>query len=236
VCWYDTAIVLYFADGCALFASSILLCYHVVMMASSDPRNSGAAHTTGSGVQQDTTSSSGTTGSGVFDDALTGAVQKAQNDDAQVLMLQAKIVELEEKVTVANDQEARAKAELANAKIRLEKEASDLRKFASEMTLRKLLPTIDNLQRALNHLPADLTENDWVKGIVALEQGFLKQVNELGLQKMDVLGQAFDATRHEVLLEGEGAAGTVIEVLEDGYELSGKVIRPAKVKVGRACY
>ncbi len=192
-----------------------------------------SSQTTASSVPMDDTTSSGTLGSVSSDDSLADAIQKAQGDDARFAELTEKIRVLEEQLKMSLEGTARAQAELSNAKIRLEKEASDLRKFASEMALRKFLPTIDNLQRALNHLPSDLTENDWVKGIVALEQAFLKQVNDLGLQKMEALGQAFDANRHEVLLEGEGEAGTILEVLEDGYELHGKVIRPAKVKVGR---
>jgi molecular chaperone GrpE len=195
--------------------------------------DSSSQYTTSSGVPTDTTSPSDTTSTPPSCDPLADAVQKAQGDDARFVELTEKIHSLEEQLKASLEGTARAQAELGNAKIRLEKEASDLRKFASEMALRKFLPTIDNLKRALDHLPPDLSENDWVKGIIALEQGFLKQVNELGLQKMDVLGQAFDATRHEVLLEGDGEAGTILEVLEDGYELHGKVIRPAKVKVGR---
>jgi molecular chaperone GrpE len=116
----------------------------------------------------------------------------------------------------------------------LEREASEIRKFASEAVLLKLLPTIDNLQRALKSLPKDLESNAWVKGIVALEQQFLKEVGDMGLKRFESVGKPLDAERHEVLMQVPGASGTVIEVLEDGYELHGKVVRPAKVKVGGA--
>jgi molecular chaperone GrpE len=107
-----------------------------------------------------------------------------------------------------------------------------MRTFASEAALKKLLPTVDNLQRALKHLPKDIEQNEWVKGIVALEQGFLKQVGELGLKRFEALGQPVDSARHEVLMQGPGEEGVITDVLEEGYELHGKVIRPAKVKVG----
>lgn len=165
-------------------------------------------------------------------DDLAGKVAAAQFQAAEVVELQKKIEELSAQLKAHSETASRAQAELGNAKIRMEKEAQEIRKFASEMALLKFLPTIDNLQRALKHLPAELAQNEWVKGIVALEQGFLKQVGELGLKKFESLGQPIDSTRHEVLMEGPGEAGTVIEVLEDGYELHGKVIRPAKVKAG----
>ena len=96
----------------------------------------------------------------------------------------------------------------------------------------RLLPTIDNLQRALKYLPKDLEKNEWVRGIVAVEQDFLKQVGDMGLKRFESVGQPIDAERHEVLMQVKGEEGTVVEVLEDGYELHGKVVRPAKVKAG----
>lgn len=147
--------------------------------------------------------------------------------------LEKQVADLTQQLKRHTEVASRAQAELQNAKIRLEKESMELRKFASETALRKLLPTIDNLQRALKTLPKDIENNEWVKGIVALEQEFLKQVGELGLKKFESLGKPVDPERHEVLMEGLGEAGKVIEVIEDGYELYGKVIRPAKVKVGK---
>jgi 8-oxo-dGTP diphosphatase len=128
---------------------------------------------------------------------------------------------------------ARAHADLQNAKARVEREREEMGKFAAEGLLRTLLPTVDNFQRAIRHIPADLSENEWVKGMVATEQELVRRLGDAGLTKMDALGQAVDPHRHDVLLTGEGKAGTVIEVLEDGYELAGKVLRPAKVKVGQ---
>ncbi len=144
----------------------------------------------------------------------------------------AKVAELEEKVKQLTDLAGRAQAELQNAKIRMEKDATDIRKFASEMFLMKLIPTIDNFQRAFSHLPDDLKSHDWVKGISAIEQDLMKQVTDAGLKPIDALGQKVDANKHEILIDGPGEKDTVVEVLENGYELNGKVLRPAKVKVG----
>lgn len=166
------------------------------------------------------------------DDDLNAKVADAQAADGHTADLEKKIAELTEKLAKTTDMAARAQAELQNAKIRMEREAQELRTYAAEGVLLKLLPTVDNLQRALKSLPEDISSHAWVKGIVALEQDFLKQVGEMGLKRFESLGQPVDADRHEVLMQGEGEAGVVTEVFEDGYELHGKVVRPAKVKAG----
>ncbi len=173
-------------------------------------------------------------------DDLMAKVAAAQVGDQRVTELEKKILELIEQLKKAQEVASRAQAELQNAKIRLEREAGDMRKYASEAVLMKLLPTIDNLQRALKHLPKDLEEKkgvypelvEWVKGMIAVEQDFLKQVGDMGLKRFESLGQIIDAAKHEVLMEAAGEVGKVVEVLEDGYELYGKVIRVAKVKAG----
>jgi len=126
----------------------------------------------------------------------------------------------------------RAQADLQNAKDRMQKEGEELRKFALENTLLLLLPTIDNFQRAFEHLPKDLEGNEWVGGVVAIEKDLMGKLNALGLEKIECLNENVDPQKHEVLKTGSGEEGKVIEVFEDGYMFNGKVLRPAKVKVG----
>ena len=149
-----------------------------------------------------------------------------------IAVLTAKIVELEQQVARLTDVAGRAQADLQNAKARMQKDSDDLRRYAAEAVVRKLLPVVDGFQRAFSHLPDALKNDDWVKGVVAIEQSLMKELTELGLKKMDVLGQQVDTAKHEVLTVGAGKEGEIIEVFEDGYELAGKVLRPAKVKVG----
>lgn len=165
---------------------------------------------------------------------------KAVDPAAHALELEKKVQELSDQLKRLTEVASRAQAELQNAKIRMEKEAADIRKFASETVFMKLLPTIDNLQRALKYLPVEIEKSqgappkllEWVKGIVALEQEFLRQVGEMGLKRFESIGQPVDPHRHEVLMAVPGEAGKVVEVIEDGYEFHGKILRPAKVKVG----
>ena len=145
---------------------------------------------------------------------------------------QKEIKRLKEELERLKDIAGRAQADLQNAKDRLERDAEDLRKFAGASMLIDLLPVIDNLQRAFAHLPKDLQDHEWVKGIEAVEQNLMKKLEEAGLKKIESLNQPVDPAKHEVLQAGPGEKDKVIEVFEDGYELHDKILRPAKVKVG----
>ena len=130
------------------------------------------------------------------------------------------------------DLAARSQADLQNAKARMEKESADSRRFAEQNLIHRLLPTIDNFQRAFDHLPEDLKDHEWVKGLQVVEQAFVTEMQSVGLQRIESLGETVDPDKHELLQAGPGENGTVVEVLEDGYTLHDKVIRPAKVIVG----
>ena len=140
--------------------------------------------------------------------------------------------DLTAKLQQMTDLAARAQADLQNAKIRMQKDGEEIRRYASEGLLKKLLPTIDNFQRAFAHFPEDLKNHEWVRGITAIEQDLMRQMSEMGLKKMECLGQQVDTARHEVITLGSGKEGEIIDVIEDGYELNGKILRPAKVRVG----
>lgn len=127
---------------------------------------------------------------------------------------------------------ARAQADLQNAKARAEKEGGDMRAFASAVLIQRLLPTLDNFQRAFASMPEDLKNHEWVKGLYAIEQDLFTQLQGAGLTRMQSLGAVVDPQFHEILATGEGDDEKVIEVFEEGYMLGGKVLRPAKVKAG----
>ncbi len=151
-------------------------------------------------------------------------------DDVAVLREQLMAAQAE--VARLKDIAGRAQADLQNAKQRMERESADLRAYAGEGVIRRILPTLDNFQRAFAAVPADIAGHEWVKGLTAIEQDLLKQVSDMGLERMQSLGETVDPARHEVITVGPGADAMVTEVFEEGYALNGKVIRPAKVRVG----
>lgn len=167
------------------------------------------------------------------DDSQTGQTPFTDDPVAPVTVdLIAEVASLKAELGRYRDLAARSQADLQNAKARVEREADDLRKYASESLVRKILPTLDNFQRAFQHIPEDLKDHEWVKGVSAIEADLMKQMADVGLKRMQSLNQPVDANKHDPLMVGPGPADTVIEVLEEGYELNGKVLRPAKVKVG----
>ncbi|MBI2524052.1 nucleotide exchange factor GrpE [Candidatus Peregrinibacteria bacterium] len=170
-------------------------------------------------------SQSGTQGS-------AGNASQAMGIPADVAVLQKEVEKLRAEVQTFKELAARAQADLQNARARMGKEAEEMRVFAAELLIRQLLPTIDSLRRACQHLPVDLQSHEWVKGILSTEQEFLRQLKSIGCEPIDAFGKVLNALQHEVLLTVPGEEGKILEVIEEGYLFRGKILRPAKVAVG----
>ena len=128
----------------------------------------------------------------------------------------------------------RALAELENFRKKVERDKQDFVKLANENALAALLPVLDNFKRASKHLPADLKKNEWAKGIAGIENQFEQTLASLGLRRIEVkAGDACDARRCKAIATGDGESGKILKVLEEGYELNGKVLRAVKVLVGK---
>jgi len=152
--------------------------------------------------------------------------------DGDAQHLQQELQRVQAEFDRLRDIAGRAQADLQNAKDRLSREAADLRSFAAAGIVVQLLPTVDHFRRAFQHLPPELASHEWVKGVQAIEQDLLKRLEEAGLKRMECIGQKADPHKHEVLQVGPGAQDVILEAFEDGYEFNGRVLRPAKVKVG----
>lgn len=135
-------------------------------------------------------------------------------------------------ISTLTDTAKRAMADLQNYRRRQEEEKKSFVQFANASLILELLPTIDNLDRALKNIPPDLTSSDFVKGIEQTHKGLLGTLEKFDLKVIVALDQPFDAHLHEALLEVPGTKGIVIEEVEKGYYLNEKILRPAKVKVG----
>jgi molecular chaperone GrpE len=151
----------------------------------------------------------------------------------------AKIAELESANAQIKDQAIRALAEAENARKRAVKDREDAGKFAVSKFARDLLSVADNLRRALDAMPkdADETTKNLIAGIEATERELLGAFDRNGIQKIEPIGETFDPNAHEVMFEipaPQGQpAGTILQVMEAGYLLNGRVIRPARVGVAR---
>ncbi len=153
----------------------------------------------------------------------------------------AKIAELEEKLLKTKDLMMRTVAEAENGRKRALKDREDLSKFAISKFSRDLLAVADNLRRALDAAPAEIIEQhpplkNLTDGIEATERELLRAFDKNGIQKTDPMGEKFDPNFHEVMFEApmpDKKAGEIIQVIEAGYILNGRILRPARVGIAK---
>jgi molecular chaperone GrpE len=105
---------------------------------------------------------------------------------------------------------------------------------AKAATIMKLLPIVDDIERAVGHIPADLADNQWAKGVSSLSKSLDKSLIDLGVTRIAAAGRPFDPNLHEaVSADGDGTHEVVSDELRAGYALNGQVIRHSLVKVLR---
>ena len=126
----------------------------------------------------------------------------------------------------------RAQADFANFKRRSEQEREEFTQFVNASLLLELLPIMDDLERALEHVPAKLSSAAWVDGIKLIYRKFSAVLEAQGLTQIEALGQPFDPNLHEAVRQEKGREGIIIEEIRKGYQLHDKVVRPTMVVVG----
>ncbi len=127
---------------------------------------------------------------------------------------------------------ARTMADFQNFKRRAGEDKMRFVKFANTELLKELLPIIDNFDRACVHVPDELKEDVWAKGVIGTHDELMKAMDKIGVKKIETVGQKFDPTKHEALIQAPGEKDVVIEELEPGYIYNGETVKAAKVKVG----
>jgi len=149
---------------------------------------------------------------------------------------QASSLESEQLAKQINDLTEALKVERADAinlRRRHEQELSNLRARLKSSIIYELLPVIDNLERSLTHVPKELENNSYVKGVSGVIKQFDKTLNDMGVKRIKTIGESFDPKYHEAVSfeDGEGKHEVISEELQAGYTLNGEVIRHAMVKV-----
>ncbi|MDD2892046.1 MAG: nucleotide exchange factor GrpE [Candidatus Gracilibacteria bacterium] len=142
------------------------------------------------------------------------------------------IYQAEEELEKLRGSLSRAQADYANLLKRVERDKVDMTTFITANVVKKFLPTVDNLERALASVPVDIAEQKWTEGIGATLQGLLKQLETIGVKSFESIGQEVDSERHEVMSQASGKEGIILTEFEKGYSLHDRVIRHAKVIVG----
>lgn len=143
-----------------------------------------------------------------------------------------KEVELAQQVGELTADLQRIQADFINYRTRSEEDKQKALLAGKAATVLKLLPVIDNIERAVGHAPADLADNQWVRGVASLSKNLNKSLSDLGVTRIDATGKPFDPNLHEALsAEGEGEHEVVAEELQAGYMLDGNVLRHSLVRV-----
>lgn len=149
---------------------------------------------------------------------------------------------LTKEVAEARDRTLRTLAEMENLRKRTAKEVTDARAYGITAFARDVLDIADNLQRALDAVPAEARETadaglkSLIEGVEITEKSLLKALEKNGVSKLDPLGEKFNPNFHQAMYEVPDSsvpAGTVVQVVQGGYTIGERVLRPALVAVSK---
>lgn len=152
-------------------------------------------------------------------------------EDKMVLQLAQDLTEANQKIEELTNVSKRALADLQNFKRRSEEDQRNLVAFANGNLVLEILPILDNFERAIEHKPEGAPQ-EWLDGILQIYNQFQKILEKQGVEVIKAEGEKYDPNFHEAMLHSSGKNGIIIQELEKGYLLKGKVIRPTKVSVG----
>jgi len=159
-------------------------------------------------------------------------------DQQRIVELEAAVIAAETKMVEQKDSVMRAIADADNARKRAQGEIDKARKFALEKFAAELLPVADNLERALQVAnPEDEAIKPIVDGVEMTLKSFISTIEKFGLSVIDPQGQPFNPEKHQAMSMQENAElppNTVLAVMQKGYEINGRLLRPAMVLVTRA--
>lgn len=161
-------------------------------------------------------------------------------DEAAELSLEARVAVLEAELAEHKDRLLRALAEAENTRRRAQRERDDATKYAVSGFAKELLSAADNLRRALDSLPEAEVGDDRTRsllaGVAATERELLAVFERHGIRRIDPMGERFDHNLHQAIFEVERSdrpPGTIVEVLQPGYLLHDRLLRPAMVGVAK---
>ena len=127
----------------------------------------------------------------------------------------------------------RERADAENLRRRHQEELARLRQAIRSDVVSDLLPVVDNFERALKHVPDELKDNDYIKGVQGVVKQFEKTLSDIGVERIETVGEEFNPEIHEAVSmeEGEGDKEIVSDELQSGYKIGDTVIRHAMVRV-----
>jgi molecular chaperone GrpE len=169
---------------------------------------------------------------GVVDSRASSAVD-AEQAAADQLPVDPELQAAREEAQANFGRYQRLAADFENYKRRTRQELGDRTQYANEELLRKLLPILDNLRRALDHAPEG-ADGNWFDGLRMVVRQFDDTLQAQGVSPIPAVGEKFDPSKHEAIAReetDEHEEGTIVEEMQPGYRLHERVLRPTLVKV-----
>ena len=154
--------------------------------------------------------------------------------EEQINVLTQSLEEMEAKADEYLDGWQRSRAEFANYKKRVLRENTDIRQVARGEIIKLYLDIADDLERALQEKPEHGEDESWADGIEIILQKLHTRLEAEGIKPMNAMGEVFDPNIHEALMKEENEefeSGQIIEVVQEGYWIGDKILRPAVVRV-----
>lgn len=163
--------------------------------------------------------------------------EKQETPVDEVKALEDQLAELQKKYDELEDRYYRSEAEMANMTKRFKKEQEQLLRYEGQRLASEILPVVDNLSRALQTEVTDEGSKQLKQGIEIVSRDLEKALKSNEVTKIEALGATFDPTKHQavktVAVEEGQEPETVVQVLQDGYMLKDRVLRPAMVVVAQ---
>ena len=165
------------------------------------------------------------------------AAELAQEASDDIDQAELTLEHLQEELAAAKDAALRAQAEALNARRRSEQDVEKARKYALERFAGELLVVVDNLERALAAAGDDAATKPIAEGVDLTLKGLIEVLAKFNIEAHDPAGEPFDPQLHQAMTmvpNPDMEPNTVMEVMQKGYSLSGRLIRPAMVVVSKA--
>jgi len=169
-----------------------------------------------------------------------------ENEEPQVMVsltfneydqLEKELESLRTEVEEQKDGWLRTRADFENYKKRVQRDASRSYQDAMSSVLKLFLTVSDDLERAIKNKPEENQLDGWVNGIKLIDQKLVNQMKNLGVERLEVKpGEVFDPNIHEAITQEEHPdfeEGQIIDVVQPGYKITDRIIRPAMVRVAK---
>ncbi len=156
--------------------------------------------------------------------------------DGEVQALREELQQAQAKANEYLDGWQRARADFANYKKRIERDQAQVHQNAAGNIIKRYLDILDDLDRAMKNRPQSGDGAAWANGIELIYRKFQSVLESEGVETMETEGRPFDPNLHEAISQDESPeheSGTVIEVVQQGYRLGDRVLRPARVRIAK---